>query len=477
MANPEIRTKEQLIRDFDGPGEPQIKMVNLIESLWARTNIQGPIFGIFGTSITEQNSRNVLPPNALPARAWFTDGYATWLRILSKQQVNIPINFNFGVSGNYFKDMLVRMDAVLAAKLDFCIVEGGTNDFAILSTEESYQIMVGVWMQIVTIIRNAGTTVIVLPAPPRAGGVLTAAQVKMQQRFYNFQREFCLANEGYYFADYIGTWVDQTSSVSNPLPLRVRADNVHPQATGAYWMGKTLWDVIEPLLPKRPTALLTMADIYDAVSNPTGNLLISGATHLGMLAGTGGVQSANAGLTYAGNGFATLNFFARSAATSTTTVTLDKENPRTDAGRMSGERQLVKIAAASGGGADEVYYILYTMALPNFSAGDWYYAECGIEILEAPVNVKSLELYLIETRPTNSQSASDLSFNTLSGILPSVLWNGVLRTAPIPKQSDSTAVQLYVRARLDTSAGAASIKFALADVACRKVNPLFLKAA
>lgn len=442
----------------------------LISDWVSRISSPGPVFAIFGTSITEQNSRNAVPPAASPARAWFTDGYATWLRVLSKQQINLPIENNFGVSGNSFAQMLARISSVIAVQPDYCIVEGGTNDFP-FNTFESIR---DTWVSIVTTLRAKGITPIIVPAPPRAGATLTAAQIRTQQRFYNFQREFCLANRGYLFADYIGTWVDQTSTSSVPLANRVRVDNVHPQATGAYWIGKTLWDVIEPLLPKRPTSLLTKADIYDASSNPTGNLLLSGSTHLGMFEGTGGVQQANAGLTYVGTGLATLNFFGRSAATSTATVTLDKENPRTDAGRMSGERQVVTISAASGGGADEVYYLLYTISLANVLAGDWYYAEVALEVLTAPVNVKAIELYLLETRPSNSQAAIDMGLNVSSGILPTVLWNGVLRTPPIPRQSDSTAIQLYIRARLDASTGPASVKFALADAVVRKVDAAFV---
>lgn len=437
--------------------------------------VAGPKFAMFGTSITAQNTYNVLPPNNNPARVWYADGYATWARILTGQRINLSIDDNYGVNGNSFAQMLARIGDVIAADADYIFTEGGTNNFPTLTNEASYQTMVSEWVEIVTTLKESGAVPVVIPAPTRNAGVLTTAQLQMQLRFYNFQREFCRNNQGYLFCDYYGSWIDQASAVSAPIAGRVRsADGVHPNSNGAFYIGKALADLLNPILPPRPTNFMTASDIYNATTNPTGQLLISGTTNLGMLAGTGGVQQANAGLTYAGGGFANLNFFQRLSATSTATVTHNKENPRTDPGRMSGERQIVQIAANAGGGADEVYTFLYTMALPNFANGDWYYAEASIEVTGAPVNVNSLELHLIETRSAQTQFATDLALPaTTPGFLPPELWSGVMRTTPIQKQSNATAIQLYLRARLNATQ-AASITFKVGDVVVRKVDPSFV---
>lgn len=432
---------------------------------------QGPTFAILGTSITDQNSKNIQPPTASPSRAWFTDGYATWLRILTCQRINLPVENDFGVSGDKFQDMLARIVSVIAVNPDYVIVEGGSNNIAV----DSFTTMRDAWLALITSLRAAGITPIILPMPPRAGAVLTTAQIQQQQRFYNYQREFCLNNRGYLFCDYLGYWLDQTSTSSVPLAGMVKADNLHPTAIGAYWMGKALADLITPLLPPRPSHVLSNADIYDATNNPTGNLLYSSGVNRGLLAGTGGTETANANLTYNGTGLAAGMTVLRGTATSTCTVTNSKENPRVDTGRSSGERQIIQIAASTGGGADEVYNLRFAPALADVAAGDWYYGEVHIEVSVAPTNVLALEFYLLETRPSNSQTAIDCALNSaLAGVLPTVTWTGVLRTPPIQRTSDASALQANIRARLKTDAGAAGITFKVGDMTVRKVSPDFI---
>jgi lysophospholipase L1-like esterase len=474
MADPILRSFADGYRLHDGG-----QLNDMVQSLKLARNVSpGPTFAIFGTSITDQCSRNIPTDQANPSRAWMADGYATWLRILTNQRINLPVENDFGVSGNTFAMMLARVRQVIAANPDYCIIEGGSNDIPTLVTDDDYRQMRNVWRTLVTTIRNAGITPIIMPVPPRAGAVLTASQVKMQQRFYNDQREFSLKTKGVLFIDFIGYWLDQTSSTSVPLAGFVKTDNLHPTNIGAYYMGKPGADLINQLLPPRPTQVLSNADIYDATINPTGNLLYSGANNRGLLSGTGGTETANANLTYTGGGtgggLAAGATFVRGSATSVCTVTNTKENPRTDTGRASGERQVVQIAASSGGGADEVYNLRLTPALADVQAGDWYYGEAAIEISGAPVNVSALEFYLLETRPSNSQTAIDLAMNSsLAGVLPNVTWSGVLRTPPIQRTADATALQANIRARLKTDVGAASITFKVGDMVVRKADLAF----
>jgi hypothetical protein len=335
------------------------------------------------------------------------------------------------------------------------------------------------WLTLVTTLRGYGIHVIVMPMPPRAGALLTQAQIQQAQRLYNYQREFCRKYRGYYFVDYMGYWLDQTSTTSVPLAGYVKTDNLHPTAVGAYWMGKALTDILLSIFPIRQTVLLPNADIYNATDNPTGNLLFSGSTNYGLMAGTGGTETANANLTYTGGGtgagLAANWTFLRGSATSVCTVTNTKENPRTDAGRLSGERQVIQIAASSGGGADEVYNLRLTPTFANFTIGDWYYGECAVDVTAAPVNCNALEFYILETRPSNSQTAIDMGYNATTALqMPQVTWSGVLRTPPIQLTSDATAVQANIRARMKTDVGAASITFKIGDMAVRKVDTSLL---
>jgi hypothetical protein len=422
---------------------------------------------MLGDSITDQNSRNISPPTASPSRAWFTDGWMTWARILARQRFDIDPAGDFGVSGDTLQLMLARLPSVIAYAPTHCVVLGGSNNFNV----DTFATIRDAWLSIVTGLINANISPIIMPAPPRGGSFLTTAQVHLQTRFTNFQREWCRANRGAYFVDYLPLVADQTSIVSVPIAGFLKAaDTLHPSAIGAYWMSIPLTALLTSICPPLPTEFSSAADYFSA-DNPTGNLLYTGTANRGLLAGTGGTQTANANLTYAGgSALAAGTTFLRGTSTSTCTVTLSKENPRTDTSRASGERQIIEIAATSGGGADEVYNLRLTPTFADIASGDWYYGQASIEVITAPVNMMALEFHVLETRPSNSQTALDMGLNTsTAGVLPTVTWSGVLRTPPIQRTADATAVQVNIRARMKTDAGDASVKFAVGDMQLRKV--------
>jgi hypothetical protein len=426
----------------------------------------GMRMAMLGHSQIDMNSRNIKPPAANPSRAFFTDGLVTWARVLTRQRFDMDPDGDFGVSGDTLRMMQARLGDVIAYKPTHCLFMGGANDFS----TSTFAVARDEFLTSIQYLISNNVAPIVVPEAPRGGSVLTVPQVQFQHRYTNFQREWVRSNRGAYFLDYLPRVTDQTSAVSAPLAGMIKADFLHLATPGAYHSGSALAELINQIAPPQPTDYLLAADYYHPTDNPTGNLLYSGTTNRGLLAGTGGTQTANGGLTYAGGGLAAGATFVRGSATSTCTVTLDKQNPRTDAGRASGERQLVEIAANSGGGADEVYNLRFTPTFADIAAGDWYYGEASVEIITAPVNMWALEFYLLETRPSNSQTAIDMGLNsTLAGVMPSVVWSGVLRTPPIQRTADATAIQANIRARMKTDAGAASVKFAVGDMQVRKV--------
>lgn len=426
----------------------------------------GPSFAIIGDSITEFCSGDRSPPATNPIRIWRNDGYATWLRILSNQRVNLPVEHNYGVSGDRLDQILTRLDNVINREPQYCIVEGGTND---ITQGRTFLEMTRSWLEIVKRLQDEGITPVITPIPPR-GDSQTSTQILQQLRFNNFIAEHTYANRGFLFANWNKYLLDQTSATNAPLAGMMRADNIHPGISGGFWMGYALNEVLSTVLPIRETNMVHgPSDYYHATDNPTGNLLYTTTTSRGTMAGTGGTQTANAGLTYAGTGFAAGWSALRGTATSTCTQTLSKENPRTDTGRPSGERQIVQLAASSGGGADEVYNIRFTPSLNDIVEGDYFYGEASIEVTANPSNVRSLEFYLIENRPTNSQTSIENGSNdALSGFLPATTWSGVFRTPPIQRQADTTSITANIRARLNATSGA-GITFKIGDMAVRKI--------
>lgn len=436
----------------------------------------GPTIAFVGTSITDQCTRYIPNDQPTPSSAFFADGYITHFMQLSGQRCNFPLKNSFGVSGNTFVDIAQRLQPIIKVNAAIIGLEGGSNDFT--NSDPNISSLASVkanWLVCAQRLRQTGALIVIIPAPPRAGAVLTAAQLKVQMAFTTFQREFCHANPGFLFCDYLGYWLDQTSATSVPLAGMVKSDNLHPTTIGAYWMGKALADLLNPYLPQRPTNLVANADIYDATNNPTGSLLYTGASNRSLVSGTGGTETANANLTYTGGGtgggLAAGWTFLRGTSTSVCTVTNTKQNPTTAAGRASGERQIIQIAASSGGGADEVYNFRFTPALADVAAGDWYYGEVLVEITAAPVNMNALELYVLETRPSNSQTSIDGSFSTsLAGVWPQVTDLRVLRSPPIQRTSDASALQWNLRARFKTDVSTAGITAIVGDPVMRKVE-------
>lgn len=427
-------------------------------------------FAALGDSMTFQNMIDNQPPNAFPARVWMSDGFITWFRRLTNQRIDFPIQNVFGVSGNTLQQMHDRVPLVIASGAKFCTLLGATNNFP----GDSFATIVAAWLAIVDDLVEAGITPVILPCPPRIDGVLTAAQQKTQQRFYAYQKEYAKKHPKVMFVDYTGYIVDQTNAAYVPLPNMLRADNVHPAQLCAFYMGKALADAFATRLIGGNNAIPS-TDVYDAVNNPTGSLMHSGSTSHSLFNGTGGIVTPNAGLTYSNSNLADGFIFFREAATSTATVSLTKENPRTDTGQASGVRQVIEITANSGGGADEVYNLRYDLILDDTQPGDWYYGEVSVELTEVPVNVNTLEFYLLEARPANSQIATDgYWLGTVSRTMPSVAWKGKFRTPPIRRQSDTTYIQVMTRARLNASSSTASIKMKLSDIVARKIDPTFV---
>lgn len=424
----------------------------------------GPLFAIFGDSITEFTSVRRIPPQASPISFWRNDGYAAWMRILTDQRIRLPMGNNFGVSGDTLEMMLARIQTVISSGAQYVVVEGGTNN---ITNSATFASMKATWLSIIERLVAAGITPIITPILPR-GDAITATQTRTQMRFNKFVEEYGLSHKEVVYVNWNKYMMDQTSAIGAPISGRMRSDNIHPGTPGGFYMGFALAEVINTIVPQSPTSMNQgVTDYFHATDNPAGNLLYTGTTGQGGLLGTGGTQTASAGLTYVGNLAAGWTAI-RGTATSTATETLTKENPRTD--QPSGERQIVQIATAADGGADEIYNIRYTPALADTAAGDVLFAECKIEVSAAgATQVRSLELNFFENRPANAQSSVDNGSNdNASGFLPPVTWSGTFRTEPITRQSDSTSLQLNIRARINAT-GAGAITFKIGDMAVRKV--------
>jgi len=450
------------------------KKALVLESV-ARAAAQGPTFFAIGDSNVDQNSRWILPDQASPSSAWFSDGFIGEFRSQSMQRINFPLANEKGVSGYKLADVRINLlPQVFTAKEypRFCMVWCGSNNITAVDGDGgSYQEMIDEIELIVKDLTNNGVSPVLYPIPPRAGAVLTTAQIHKQNRYNNYLRWRAATTENIIFIDYLKYLIDITSTTGVPLALMVKADNLHLANTGAFWTGKATLEGMDRYLPPAILSFTSAMDYYDATNNPTGSLLRSGSTNYSLMAGTTGTHTPSTGFTSSGN-LATGFTSVKSGGTATVAATCSKV-ARSD-GWASGEAQVVQLAISAAGGTDEIHNLRATPAIADVAEGDWYYAECKLKITAAPVNINAIELYLLETRPSNSQTAIDGAYNsTVSLQLPGQTITRLLRTPPIKRTADATALQVNLRTRMNTVPGTGGVTYEVMDYAVRKVGNSF----
>lgn len=441
----------------------------------ARTPIQpGPIAAILGDSITANNSANTAHLLTLQ-----NHGYFTWANTLSGKRLNFPLANNFGVSGDRLDQILARVPNVMASGAEICFVLGGTND---LVQGTAFATMQANMLSILSQLLAAGVQPIVIPILPRdvGSGGFTSAMLRVQGRFNNWLRELGYGRSDVLLAAGLPTHkypiiVDPTQYIQNAADANgntlanMLIDGLHPATTGAYWVGKAISDVLKVIIPPRPTILTAVGDIYDATNNPAGNLLFTSSANDGLLAGTGGTMTAGTNLTISGSVATDWNARRSSGGSGVATMTLSKENPRTD-GPNSGERQRVQVSTTSGGSTQESFALFYSRAIDaSFAIGDTVYAEAAYSLNADPTGtLKAISVFLLEAGPASATTAADgYRDGAHDGPVPKA-HSGVLRTPPFTIQASTTALNVFLRVEADASA-AGGFDIYWSDVSLRKL--------
>ncbi len=405
----------------------------------------------------------------------------TWVRFLTRQRVDISFDGNFAVSGDTLEQIAVRTPLVLAANPDLVIFNGGTNDLVIATPFDNMRSTL--MLKIILPLVNAGIPVIITPITPRPS--LTAAQRILMAAYNTFLRELCFGDNNSYllsgvtsgfkssllrFADPTPYMVDYASATGEPLANMIR-DTVHTNANGAYWYGLAVANVINQLLPPLGTQILHPADVYDSGNNNRrGNMIRSGTTNQGLMAGTAGTATPSAGFSFTGVNIATNWTVARTAGSSTMQCNATKENPRTD-GPNSGERQRLQFTGSTTGLALETCRIRWspTFAIGggDMQAGDTVYGEIGLQVVSA-VNLKGIELALVAFGGAGFNAFDMAIDNPGSDLYPNVATYGIMRTEPFTIGND-TSMTFAVNFNFKTDVAAASCDVYVFDAALRKV--------
>lgn len=371
----------------------------------------------------------------------------------TKQKIYFPITNNLAVGGTQLAAIYATLPAALALKPDFLVINGGTNDIGNNAVETAIATMYNIIRDTIA----AGVVPIVIPITPRTSPSSWATYGYFIERFNRAIKELAYGRPDRvsaagissgklpYVLDESKFW-DYTSTTGNWNPGYISIDGLHWTYGTGVSFGAQIADIVNSL---RPFALgsytSTPYDVYDASNNPTGNLMNIGGVNRGMFQGTGGTltSQSNPTLLLPTGSIATNWEAIRFNGSSTSTMVLSKENPRTD-GLVTGERQRVQITSTTNGASQEQYQLKYRNGVQGINAGiaagDTVIFEVAYQIMSC-TRLLGCQLTLSESGPASPQAFTDgkLASNFVLGLsssaFPDLLRLGVMRTAPMTLQS------------------------------------------
>lgn len=407
---------------------------------------------LLGDSITNNNNNNTDIHGVDNKNI----GYFTWFNFLSNHPFYCPVGNNgtaatgnnFGVGGNTTAQCLARVPQVLAVNPTWCFVLIGTNDLTDVTI--SYSTIISNLSQIYQQLGAAGIRVVALTIIPRsAWSSLTAPQIAARRlvqmavntwiRKYNVNVAFPGSNMyPIIVCDPTLYMVDVTSSVGNPLLGMLDTDGLHPNPTGAYWMGYALTQTMASYIPIGTVwDYQDPADLYDVTNNPTGNLLANG-----MMLGSGGTIVT--GVT----GVVADSWSSQRSGGTNITAVCSKLGTAIDGTAGSAQRV---VASTTGAGVAEEFIYIHQDISTNFQAGDVVEASCQIAVSSISVNLVGVDLNLRVTGQATSYNYHDLE--KFDNTRPSVTVNhaGVLLTQRLTIPVGATAVVGRVEIDMDAT--------------------------
>lgn len=298
---------------------------------------RGLFVALLGNSITRNNNWD---GSASTTKFSSQLGYWTHAAVLTKKRFICPPSNNFGVFGETTAQILARVNQVIAVAPDICVVEGGTND---LSSDIDAATIVGNLVSIWTALTKAGISVVATTILPRSFN-MTASRSRTLLQANNLIRRAAASMRNVYLWDSFQNLANQSGLLAE-CNSALYADDLHPNRTGAYWMGYDLAQVLNSIFPQSVPCqyqCISGGDLYDATYAPNGNKLTNA-----MLAGTGGT---NVGA-YATGSVATGYSVYRGSGTTITCVS--SKGTATTVSGQSYATQILTVSSPGGGAATE----------------------------------------------------------------------------------------------------------------------------
>lgn len=463
-----------------------------VNSLWLQLGLTGggpgrrTLLAYFGDSMTVQGTLT-----DATNLAYRDKGYSTWFGIRAGTRACYPIANNFGVNGDQLEQLLTRVSTVTAASCDVVHLMAGTNNIGSPTAPDgSLNTVTSMLVTATSLIRaltNAGKILHLYTIPPRVFAQLGTGAVGLQrQNGYNDWLRLILngdaatmaalnlmAGARVYVTDLDTVWKDPGSLTGDPYPSYVQADGLHPTQLGAFYMGKAAYATAVA------AAYLVANDDIPRLSktpyNVNGGNLYTGSNQAiyGLLTGTAGSAQTITNFNHPGavvaNGW--LVTWA-TPHTSTVTVTLSKENPRTDHPTWPGERQLMRVKVTSAGTTviEQIRIQPVGSLYPGgvnpgsgiVAAGQFWRDEMSIEVVGTPIGLSGIDLVYGQAGVTGAQNPFACATSNDGTFIPEA-FSGVLATPVHPLGVGITTVSPQTNIRYKGNSLTTDFTIAIGD--------------
>jgi len=416
-------------------------------------NIIGRRVATIGTSLVQQNNAGTTAPKIVHS----SRGWMPWAVAYSKGAIYHPVwydatvitgwepsgtpgatryfqGLNFGVSGQTATEIVARLEYIsanYANAFDIIIVDGGTND---VSSGDAAAIQT-LRETICDFFLAMGKIVILLPILARGTGSWASGSVSRKTaNFINSKtRRYARTKKNLFIWDWNQQWIDNSTADGTPYAAST-IDDIHFNVKGGDDLGYDLWQFLSTILPPATPKVWSQDDLYDATSNPEGNVLANP-----FCLGTSGANGTGS------SGSVATGMRSERGSGSACSVVASKE-ARAD---NRGEWQVLEYVIV--GTTEELFYFRTSTAdTTHAHAGQWVRASCEVEINDTD-GLTGVSMYLKDQNGTSGLLSYGLeAYDPASANerWPAKNRSIQIESAPILLAADSTTVRWRLEVRV-----------------------------